>query len=219
MKNLAKHLKRVLPIALLAAALGSSTVLAQPAEGPDASAAVGEEGKYAQRIRAAVKEAINEAIAEELGLTEEQKAQLAEMRKADQATGQELRNSLKTAQKNLKETLSQYDADPATVQSLAAQVKTIQGQMVDHRVASVTKMKEILTPEQFAKIQEKAKERREAFKNKMGNKGRGKFGGGGHGGFGGGFWGSKGPHGEFPQGPEGEYPPESLEPPESPEAE
>ncbi len=86
--------------------------------------------------------------------------------KANQATGKELRESLKAAQSRLKEALSQYDVDPATIQGLAAEVKTIQAQIVDHRIASVSQTKEILTAEQFAKIQEKAKERGGAFKQK-----------------------------------------------------
>jgi len=192
MKNLVKHLKGVLPVALLAVVLGGATVLAQPVEGPDAQGAAGEKGKYAQRIQAAVKEAIKEAIAEELGLTEEQQAQLAEMRKADQAQRKQIMQATHAAQVRLKEELAKYDSDPATLQQVATEVKTLQAQTIDHRIASVTKMKEILTPEQFAKIQEKAKEKRAGFRK-------------GHGGLRGkkdGFGGFGGPRGGFEHGKE-----------------
>ena len=177
MKNLAKYLKGVLPVALLAVILGSSTVLAQPIE----EEVKGVKGEYAERIRAIVKE----AMTKELGLTEEQQTQLAEMRKANQAAGKEIKTALQEAQSGLKEELQKYDSDPATVQQLATQIKSLHARVVDQRIASVTRTKEILTAEQLAKIQEKAKEKREAFRKKMGARFGGK-----HGGFGG--WGRTG---------------------------
>ncbi len=197
MKSLVKHLKGVLPAALLAVVLSGATVLAQTVEGPDAQAAAGEKGEYAQRIQAIRKE----AMAKELGLTQEQQTQLAEMRKNDQAQGKQIMQATHAAQVRLKEELGKYDSDPATIQQIAAEVKTLQAQAIDHRIASVTKMKEILTPEQFAKIHEKAKEKREAFKQGRGGRQgeKGGFGGPKRGGFGGGFWGGGRPQGECPQ--------------------
>ncbi len=182
MNNTRKVLKRALPAVLLAVVLGSATVLAQPFGGPPEEEGMPTQkekgmpamkGEYAERIKVLIKE----AMAKELGLTEEQQAQLAEMRKANQAAGKELMASLKTAQSRLRETLGQYDADPATIEGLAAKVKAIQAQFVDHRIASVTQTKQILTAEQFAKIQEKAKERGRAFKEKRagGHPTHGKF--------------------------------------------
>lgn len=162
MKSLVKHLKRVLPVALLAVILGSSTVLAQPIE----EEVKGVKGEYAERIRAIVKE----AMTKELGLTEEQQTQLAEMRKASQGSGKQIMQAVQAAQVRLKEELGKYDSDPATVQQLATEIKTLQAQAIDHRIASVTRTKEILTAEQFAKIQEKAKAKREAFKKRRGGK-------------------------------------------------
>ncbi|MGE5280406.1 MAG: Spy/CpxP family protein refolding chaperone [Deltaproteobacteria bacterium] len=150
MKDLAKYLKRALPVVVLAVALGGASALAQPSAGNEAQ----DQGRGKKA-----------ALMKELGLSEEQEAQLAQMRQANRAEAKTLREAVQAAQKSLREALGRYDADPATIQTLAAEVKAAQAQMVDHRVASVTQLKTILTAEQFAKLQEKAKERREAFKN------------------------------------------------------
>ena len=189
MKSFMRHLPGVLPVALLAVALGSSAVLAQPAEGEGGGP--GRHGRGPDGDKRG-------KMVQELGLTQEQAAQLAQMRQTNQAAAETLREALKSAQTGLREALSQYDADPATVQNYATQVKTAQAQLVDHRVASVTQLKAILTPEQFAKMQEKAKERRKNARN--GREGKGKFGGQGRGRSGGGFWGGgRGPQDEDPQ--------------------
>jgi len=169
MKSLAKYLKKVLPVALLAVVLGSSTVLAQPEN------ETGKEGKYKERIHAIMKE----AMAEKLGLTEEQQTQLAEMRKANQGSGKQIMQAAKAAKEALRDELQKYDSDPATVAQLATQVKTLTAQAIDHRIASVTQMKTILNAEQFAKIQAKAQEKREGSKKGRGR--RGKKGGFDHG--------------------------------------
>lgn len=105
-----------------------------------------------------------EELTKELGLTEQQQAQLSETRKANQAATQGLLGSLKTARSALREELGKYNSDAAKVQSLAAEVKNIEAKMVDQRIASVNKIKEILTAEQFGKMQEKAKTRMEKMK-------------------------------------------------------
>ena len=106
------------------------------------------------------RKASKEELTKELGLTEQQQAQLSETRKANQAATQGLLGSLKTARSALREELGKYNSDAAKVQSLAAEVKNIEAKMVDQRITSVNKIKEILTAEQFGKMQEKAKTRR-----------------------------------------------------------
>ena len=103
------------------------------------------------------RKALKEEITKELGLTEEQQAQLGEARKANQEAVKGLLESLKTARTGLREELAKYDSDPAKVQALAATVKDIQNKMIDQRIASVSKIKTVLTAEQFGKLQEKSK--------------------------------------------------------------
>lgn len=110
------------------------------------------------------RKALKEELAKELGLTEEQQAQLSETRKANQEVTKGLLESLKTARTALREELEKYDSDPVRVQGLATDVKNIEAKMVDQRIASVSKIKEILTAEQFGKMQEKAKNRMEKMK-------------------------------------------------------
>jgi Spy/CpxP family protein refolding chaperone len=149
MKKTRLRLMSVLAVAGIATVLFCTTALAE--------APKGEETKNHRK-------ALKEELAKELGLTEEQQAQLSETRKANQATVKDLLESLKTARTALREELEKYDSDAAKVQSLATEVKTIEAKMVDQRIASVSKIKEVLTAEQFGKMQEKAKGRMEKMK-------------------------------------------------------
>lgn len=149
MKRTRLRLISVLAVTGIATVLFCATVFAEPPQG--------EETKNHRK-------ALKEELAKELGLTEEQQAQLSETRKANQAVVKGLLESLKTARTALREELGKYDSDAAKVQSLATEVKNIEAKMIDQRIASVSKIKEILTAEQFGKMQEKAKNKMEKMK-------------------------------------------------------
>jgi len=53
-----------------------------------------------------------------------------------------------------------------------AEIKRLQANMVDKRVDGIFKVKEILTPEQFAKLETMKDKRMEAVNKRRGGKGR-----------------------------------------------
>jgi Spy/CpxP family protein refolding chaperone len=95
----------------------------------------------------------------ELNLTAEQEAKLAEYRKQDKAEAEQNRTAMKEAREKLREELDKPTSDMTVVGNLANTIKQGQAQMVDHRIKSILQLKEVLTPEQFQKFQEKTKEK------------------------------------------------------------
>ncbi len=101
---------------------------------------------------------------QELGLTEEQQALIGEHQKICHTQKKESYTQLKNAKKQFKDELSKYKSDPAEVARLAFEIKKLQAQLIDQRIASISKVKEILTIEQFSKFQEKIKAKKESWK-------------------------------------------------------
>lgn len=95
----------------------------------------------------------------ELNLTAEQEAKLAEHRKQNRAEAEQRFTAIKEAREKLREELDKPTSDMAVVQASANTIKQSQAQMVDHRIKSILQLKEVLTPEQFQKFQEKAKDK------------------------------------------------------------
>ncbi len=93
----------------------------------------------------------------ELNLTPEQKEKLKAQREAKREINQALREQLKTKTQALHEAVAQPGTKQADVTGLIADVNSLKGQMFSQNIDGVFAMKEILTPEQFAKMQEKHK--------------------------------------------------------------
>ncbi len=125
----------------------------------------------------------------ELNLTAEQEAKLAEYRKQNKAEAEQSFTAMKEAREKLREELDKPTSDMAVVQNLANTIKEGQAKMVDHRIKTIVQLKEVLTPEQFQKFQEKAKEKMKSMKGKRGGHGPGMM---------------APPDGAGPGGPEGE---------------
>jgi periplasmic protein CpxP/Spy len=115
--------------------------------------AQGERGKQWQEQK--------EKIAKELNLTAEQQQKLEANRKTQRETMGRLHRELKEKQDKLQELLKSADVTKASVDPLVADIKSIQDQLVDTRVNAIFAVKAILTPEQFTKLQQKAKQRQE----------------------------------------------------------
>lgn len=103
-------------------------------------------------------------IIQSLNLTAEQQKQIDDQRGEQRAKTKELREQLRTDKKALKEELDKPVSDQKTINSLVAEIKTGQGQLVDLRVNSILAIKGILSPEQFAQMTEQIKLRREIKK-------------------------------------------------------
>lgn len=104
----------------------------------------------------------------ELGLTDDQLTKFRQHRVESKTEAVKLRMLLKDHQSDLREELGRYDSDTAKINKITSEIKKLQAQLIDHRVASVLELKKILTPEQFEKFQERIDERRERMMHRKG---------------------------------------------------
>lgn len=111
-------------------------------------------------------------LSEELGLSAEQKELLKKDREATFAKMKELREKIQAARKELKAELDKETLDTARVNGLVAQLKDLMGQQIQARVDKVMSMKNILTPEQFKKMQQLIEEKKHEFKGRRRPMGR-----------------------------------------------
>lgn len=95
----------------------------------------------------------------ELNLTPEQKAKLDAQRENKKESIKALREQMKTKMQALHEEITKPSTKRADVNGLVSEVNALKGQMFSGMIDGVFAMKEILTPEQFAKMQAKHKER------------------------------------------------------------
>ncbi len=102
-----------------------------------------------------------ERMMEELGLSEDQQQKLEANREAQIVIGKKLFKGFAEKQKELAEELEKESTNRSAINALAAHLKDIQGQMIDHRIDSVLAVKEILTPEQFQKFSKGVKSMRD----------------------------------------------------------
>lgn len=122
------------------------------------------------KIQGPAREKAFDKIVQELGLTVEQqkliKEQRAERRRKMLDANQELRNK----RMQLKQELEKKDVDKGKIQNLVNEIKSLQGQQLELRVADTLAMKEIFTPEQYEKFQglTKCGSRQGRFMGKMG---------------------------------------------------
>jgi Spy/CpxP family protein refolding chaperone len=97
-------------------------------------------------------------LASELNLTDAQRQKLQEGRQGRREKMQKLREAVKQKRQELKAALQNPSATRAAIEPVVAQLKALQGQLIDARVDHILTLKEILTPEQFAKMQARMKE-------------------------------------------------------------
>ncbi|MBU0580238.1 MAG: periplasmic heavy metal sensor [Candidatus Margulisbacteria bacterium] len=95
-----------------------------------------------------------------LGLNTEQTEKLQAHREQSQKITKELRDELRAKHKALAKAIGQKTIDQAEVNQIAAEIKDLQGKMVDQKIASMLEMKNILTEEQFKKMQEQKENRK-----------------------------------------------------------
>jgi Spy/CpxP family protein refolding chaperone len=86
-----------------------------------------------------------------LGLSDEQVAQIREIRARDSESGKQLSLSLRRAQTELRQ-LALGGADPTSLQQKMAEVQQLLGQVLERRVLYLQEIAPILTPEQREKL-------------------------------------------------------------------
>ena len=98
-----------------------------------------------------------DAVLKQLNLSQQQETQVKELQKSDREKAKEYRLNLTGKRKELISALDEPKTDMAKVKALTAELKNISGSMIDQRVNSALKMKEILTPEQYRKFSDTIK--------------------------------------------------------------
>jgi len=112
-------------------------------------------------------------LTKELKLTPEQQQQIKEQRNQQKDKSKALRDELREKRLELKEELEKQDINKGKIYLLVAEIEGLMGDQLEQRVEGVLAMREILTPEQFEKFNEKMKEKLEERKEKMrGEKGK-----------------------------------------------
>jgi len=95
----------------------------------------------------------------ELNLTAEQKEKLKAQREAKKGDFKALHEQMKAKMQALHEEISKPGTTRADVNGLVNEINALKGQMFSQMTDGIFAMKEVLTPEQFAKMQAKHQER------------------------------------------------------------
>lgn len=144
----------------------------------------------------------HEGFFKELNLTPEQRAKLKAQREAKKAESKAVREQMKAKMQELHTLIAKPETKRSDVNKLVNEVNALKGKMFSQMIDGVFAMKEVLTPEQFAKMEAK---RGGKMSNRHGNWGKHQKGPGGPEGSEG-PGGSEGPEGPGPGGPEGDQP-------------
>lgn len=113
------------------------------------------------------KKDFKEAMREKLGITQEQHQQLESNRQLQEETVKGLREAIKQQRGKLQQALKDPQTTRESVEPIVAQMKALQGQLIDQRVNAIFTAKTILTPEQFAQFNEMAGKHSAAEKGRM----------------------------------------------------
>lgn len=109
-------------------------------------------------------------LIEALGLSEEQKLKIKEHKEQTRKKVKDITEQLKEKRELVKQEIGKADVNKETVYKIANEIKALQNQQVDLMVDGIFKMKETLTPEQYAKFVELAKQRNEQMKENWENR-------------------------------------------------
>lgn len=118
-----------------------------------------EEGQMIQEKREEMKR-MQKRMAEELGLSVDQQEKLEANRVNNRKINKEQRDAMKALHEQLKTEVEKVDIDMAKVYKIHQQIKALDNQIADARLEGMLEVRQILTPEQFKKFQEKAGKRR-----------------------------------------------------------
>lgn len=116
---------------------------------------LGDLEKRAQNLeeRAAnLKERMLSDLKDKLGLTDDQISQIQTAIQSAQDTVQTLQDQLKTAQQDLRDALKANPADTVKLAQAQETIASLEKQLLDNRVQTALKVKEIVGPDKFAQL-------------------------------------------------------------------
>jgi len=91
---------------------------------------------------------------EMLNLTPEQKEQIQKQHSLNRQKWSGLRDSIRAKRLELKQELEKPTIDKGRVDNIVAEIKILMGEQFQQRVDDIISMKQILTPDQFKKLEE-----------------------------------------------------------------
>jgi Spy/CpxP family protein refolding chaperone len=122
-----------------------------------------------------------EKIFEELGLSEEQKTQLKEIRQNSEKARENLKTLMDEKRQQLTAALQSATLNEQEVTRIHNELKGLKNQQEDQRLAFILEIRKVLTVEQFMKFDEKGRHFRQKHdqmrKNGLKGKKHGKFSG------------------------------------------
>ncbi len=132
----------LVPASIMGVVLSASLVFSQPPGGPCETGDIRKE-RMAYRMQ---------AMEERLGLSDAQKELLEAHREKQWEAAAELRTRLRETRNALKAELTKTELDDAKIDLLQDEVKSLQAQIVDSRLAGILEVRDILTPDQFSEF-------------------------------------------------------------------
>ncbi|MBF0619189.1 MAG: Spy/CpxP family protein refolding chaperone [Candidatus Omnitrophica bacterium] len=123
--------------------------------------------------KAAAPTAVQPAAAKDeidLGLTPEQREKVKALKDSFQAELQAIANASRVKRNELKMALDQDKLDRKAIDKLVAEIGDLDARRLTAQVDQVFKMREVLTPEQFRKIQEYKEKRKKDVAPKSSDK-------------------------------------------------
>lgn len=114
-----------------------------------------------------------EAFCAKLNLSAEQQKLLDEQRSTRRQEMDSLRGSIKEKKNALRDALKKPGVTRQDVQPIVAEIKDLQARMLEKKVDGIFAVKSILTPEQFARLEEMKDKK---MRGRFGRKGPGRWG-------------------------------------------
>ena len=102
-----------------------------------------------------------EELFKELNLTEEQRQQLEANKTQNRKEMKTLFEGMREKRSRLQQELQADNINMDKVNQINGELKVLQGQMLDHRLAGILAVRKILSPEQFKKFMSKMEERKQ----------------------------------------------------------
>jgi Spy/CpxP family protein refolding chaperone len=107
-------------------------------------------------------EARHQELFKDLGLNDQQKKALEDNKDKNRGQSKAMRQSMHEKMTQLRQELQKDTLDMGKINQIQGELKALQGQLLDQRLAGILEVRKILTPEQFKTFSEKMEEHRKA---------------------------------------------------------
>ncbi|MBP7056366.1 MAG: Spy/CpxP family protein refolding chaperone [Candidatus Omnitrophica bacterium] len=124
-----------------------------------AVSASGEGTEVSVKERPVAENADKEGPFKDLSLTPEQRDKIKAHREEGKSKAKEMHDQMRAKKEELKAEMGKPVTDRAKIDAIAADMKSLSARMIDQRIDRILSLKEILTPEQFQKVNAKMEEK------------------------------------------------------------